>query len=243
MENGCFQTHRGIFEHPIWKNILEFRLFFFLYGNAVWKEEGVEKFGIKIARGQILRSYRKLQEDLEHLDNNVLKRPSISQISRAVDALENDGRVKTLRTNLGTLFTIVNYEQYQGFEQYRNGGLGTNLGTGLEHTRNNKKKVLKRSKKDYIYTSDFEQFWDNYPKQRRLGKVDAFDCWQKRLEEGESAEEMIVAAKNYAHYCLENKTEPKYIKHPSTFLGPKVPFKDFVTRIETDDRWEVLPDD
>lgn len=42
MAGGAFQTSRELFENPIWQNIVEFRLFFLIYGKAVFAEEGVK---------------------------------------------------------------------------------------------------------------------------------------------------------------------------------------------------------
>jgi hypothetical protein len=123
LPEGKFQTDRAIFENEIWKHSLKFRLFFFIYGNAVFTEAGIDKGDIHIGRGQFLRSYRTLQEDLELIENHAVKRFSLSQIKAAADELVVEERLKIFTTSLGTLFTVVNYEEYQGFECFKDSSI------------------------------------------------------------------------------------------------------------------------
>lgn len=130
MSEGVFQTDRAIFNNPIWKCPAKFRLFFLIYGNAVFLPEGVIKGNIYIGRGQFLRSYRNLAEDLEYFENRSLKKYSISYIKKLIDELVKEKRLELEDTELGTLFTVLNYEQYQGFERFEKGknlGRGTNV--------------------------------------------------------------------------------------------------------------------
>lgn len=116
---GAFQTSREIFDNPIWQDVIKFRIFFFILGNAVFAEEGVTIQNIHVGRGQFLRSYRNLINDLEYLDNRSIKKYSISVISKKIDQLVKEERLKIESTELGTLFTVVNYAEYQGFERYK----------------------------------------------------------------------------------------------------------------------------
>jgi hypothetical protein len=116
---GAFQTSREIFNNPIWQDVIKFRLFFYIVGNAVFSEEGVKQGSILIKRGQYLRSYRNLAADLEYLENKSLKRYSISVIKKKIDQLVSEERLKIEETELGTLFTVVNYAVYQGFDHYK----------------------------------------------------------------------------------------------------------------------------
>lgn len=150
---GSFQTDRDIFDNPIWTDIMQFRVFFFLYGNARWKEEPVKIGEVEVGRGQILRSYRNLQKDLEYIENRQVKQYPISSLKRAIDRLVKNGRVSKLETEHGTLFTILNYEEYQGFERFETvtrNGTQNSVGTGMEQERNNKNKE-KKEKKDKKY--------------------------------------------------------------------------------------------
>ncbi|MED1942107.1 DnaD domain-containing protein [Cytobacillus firmus] len=159
---GAFQTSRDIFQNPIWQDIPKFRIFFYIVGNAVFSKDGVRIGDTHIQRGQFLRSYRNLADDLNYIENRKVKKYSISVISRKIEQLVKEERLKTEDTELGTLFTVVNYEIYQGFENYKSNELGTGLeqswngeGTGMEQHRNNNKNVNKDKnvKKDITTTT------------------------------------------------------------------------------------------
>ncbi len=142
--SGVFQIDRVIFDNSIWNNVVEFRVFFYIVGNAVWKEEGVKVGNVHVKRGgQYLRSYRNLREDLMYIENNKIKYYGIATIKRTVDKLVADGRLGKEETEHGTLFTVVNYSLYQGFDRFNIDSLerGRNAdGTAAEQQRNNKKK-------------------------------------------------------------------------------------------------------
>jgi hypothetical protein len=141
---GAFQTSRDIFQSDIWENPVEFRLFFFIYGNAVFSEEGIEKGGIRIERGQYLRSYRNLQKDLQYIENRSVKTYSTSRIKTAVDRLVKQNRLKIEDTELGTLFTVVNYATYQGLENYKK--VSENAERTQREQRENNNKNVKEGK-------------------------------------------------------------------------------------------------
>lgn len=147
MAGGSFLTSRELFDNPIWQNIVEFRLFFLIYGNAIFAEEGVKvSDDLTLQRGQWLRSTRKLQEDLKYIENRRVMTYSVSTINRTIKRLERLQRVCTKQHQLGTVFTVLNYEQYQGFGGFKDMDLERNL----EQPRNNNKNVYKR--KDLIYS-------------------------------------------------------------------------------------------
>ena len=152
---GVFQVDREIFDNSIWQNPAEFRLFFYILGNAVWSDEGVKYGDILVKRGQYLRSYRNLRIDLMYMDNNTVKYYGIATIKRNIDRLVKDGRLEKEETELGTLFTVVNYNKYQGFERFDIDSLEhlrNTCGTPAEHLRNNKKKDKKDNKVNSIYS-------------------------------------------------------------------------------------------
>src|SRR5665648_564553 len=94
MPEGVFQTDRVIFNNPIWKNPAKFRLFFYIYGNAIFSKEGFDIGGIHLSRGQLLKSYRKLSDELEYIENHSLKKYSISHIKKLVDELIKEKRLE-----------------------------------------------------------------------------------------------------------------------------------------------------
>ena len=141
-----FKLDRKIFDSDIWLQPLELRLFIYLIGQARYEKEPNTKYknkGVIIKRGQFLRSYRKLQEDLEFIENNAVKTYSLSRLKTAVDRLVKQERITIENTALGTLFTICNYLQYQG-EYKNNKGTKNRPRTDPEQTQNNTvRKVIK----------------------------------------------------------------------------------------------------
>ena len=144
---GAFQTSRDIFDNPIWQNVVEFRLFFLIYGKAIFKEDGHTQGGVKLERGQWLRSYRNLQIDLEYVENRSVKKYSLSRIHRAVDNLIKSERIKVEDTGLGTLFTVINYSKYQGLENYK------------QHNENAER--TQREREENGNGTEREQGWNN----------------------------------------------------------------------------------
>ena len=109
-----------------------------------------------IGRGQYLRSYRKLREDLMYIENNAIKYYGVATIKRLIDKLVQDGRLEITETELGTLFTVLNYSSYQTFNQFNQRDLEqqrNSNGTATEQQRNNKKKVKKVKKDNTSQTS------------------------------------------------------------------------------------------
>lgn len=172
MSGGVFQTDRDIFSHPIWKRTVDFRMFFLIYGKAVFSKDGYRVTDdLILQRGQWLRSTRKLQEDLEFIENRQIKRYSTSVINNCIKRLVELHMVCTKTHELGTVFTVVNYEQYQGFSVSKNDNLEHNLEhsentvrTVSEQYQNNNKNVKKDKnekndkKKDIIPKIEFAEF-------------------------------------------------------------------------------------
>lgn len=83
---------------------------------------------------------------------------------------------------------------------------------------------------DPEYPAYFEAWWRPYP--RKIGKVDAFKKYQARRKEGYSEIVLLNACMNYASECKKKKTEKEYIMHPKRFLGPSLPFKDYIKEMQ-----------
>ena len=82
--------------------------------------------------------------------------------------------------------------------------------------------------RDNNYSVHFESFWNAYP--RKKEKAKAYKCYNARLKEGYSEEELLTAATEYAKECKERKTEERYIKLGSTFLSASTPFVDYLKK-------------
>jgi DnaD/phage-associated family protein len=205
---GAFQTSREIFSNPIWQDVAKFRIFFFIVGNAVFSDEGVRVGNVVLKRGQYLRSYRNLQSDLEYIENRAIKKYSLSVLKRKIEQLVLEERLKIEDTELGTLFTVVNYAVYQGFDHYKvttKNSVGTALEqrenserTGMEQgwNNNNKDNKEKKDKKDNKVNNNINPF-DFY--QQNFGVLSPFNAqdieqWIDDLNETLVIEAMKIAA-------------------------------------------------
>lgn len=91
----------------------------------------------------------------------------------------------------------------------------------------------KQEKEKPPYTAVFEELWKAYP--RRKDKALAYKAYKARLNDGFSEDELITAVKRYAEECRRQRTEERYIKHCSTFLGVNTPFTDYLGKEEDDE--------
>jgi hypothetical protein len=168
---GAFQASRDIFSHPIWQDIPKFRIFFYIVGNAVFSKEGYRVDQVKVGRGQYLRSYRNLRDDLEYIENRSIKKYSLSLIDRKIKQLVKEERLKIESTELGTLFTVVNYAVYQGLDNYKKtneNGERTQReqkqnsdGTQREQKQNNNKNVeecKRKERRKRVYDTNSDPF-------------------------------------------------------------------------------------
>ena len=87
-----------------------------------------------------------------------------------------------------------------------------------------KKPEKKRTSIDY--SDEFLRFWKVYPRQDN--KSEAYKSFMARIKEGVPADELILAATNYAAECRKRHTEKQFTMQAKTFLGPNIRFKDFV---------------
>lgn len=112
---GWFKIHRELFESELWHDVSTLRLFLFLLAQASHKD-GIKTKGIELQRGQYVRSYRKLADDLSYKEGRGYKKYSLSTIKSCVNKLIDAERVNVKETEAGTLFTILNYAKYQDLE-------------------------------------------------------------------------------------------------------------------------------
>jgi hypothetical protein len=99
------------------------------------------------------------------------------------------------------------------------------------------KNVKNVKKKDMGYSAEFEEFWTEYP--RRAEKRGAYAKWCARLADGFTPADLTKAAKKYASLCESEGREDRVIKLPATFLGPAMPFEDFLKAPEKKKRRDI----
>jgi uncharacterized phage protein (TIGR02220 family) len=228
--SGAFQTTRDIFENPIWKNIVEFRLFFLIYGNAIFSEEGYRvSDDLILQRGQWLRSTRKIQEDLTYIENRQVKTYSTSVINRCIKKLEREQRICTKSHELGTVFTMLNYEQYQGFMNYKKENLERNLeqyqnsvGTVEEQSGNNNKNVIKgnKEKDNVLYSQIINYLNEKAGTSFKSTTKSTKEHISGRVREGFTLEQFKTVIDKKCAEWKDNPNMSQYLR-PQTLFGTK----------------------
>lgn len=154
--------------------------------------------------------------------------------------LESDEMVSINSTTHGTTIALVNYEVYR-YKGTTDGTTTTPTPTPTEGQPlpiNNNDNNENNENKNNKYMCAFDEFWRNYP--RKKDKSRAYKCYQARLKDGYTEDQLLTACINYAAECMKNRTEERYIKHGATFLSVNEPFLDYLKgdnsgRPETDD--------
>lgn len=222
--SGVFQIDREIFENRIWNNVAEFRVFFYILGNAVWKEAGVKIGGVLIGKGQYLRSYRNLREDLVYYENKAIKYYSISHIKKITDKLVTDGRIKKEESELGTLFTVVNYSIYQGFERFEKNNQEQSENsqrTEQEQNENNKKKDNKDKKDNKELYKDIVEYLNSKTNKNFKSTSKATQTIiNARINEGFTLDDFKKVIDNKTLSWINDIKMSEYLR-PQTLFGTK----------------------
>ena len=164
-------------------------------------------------------------------------------VKLALDTFERFGMIK----RIGGAITIPNWGKHQNMDQlekkkeyqrnymrnYREKQRGIVDKSNCKTNSNTNVSFLDKERdidkeKNNNYSVHFESFWNAYP--RKKEKAKAYKCYNARLKEGYSEEELLTAAVEYAKECKERKTEERYIKLGSTFLSASTPFTDYLKK-------------
>lgn len=87
-------------------------------------------------------------------------------------------------------------------------------------TPTTKKTHTSRRRADSGYSPEFESARSAYPKRPNDSKAEAWRAWLARLREGELPVRMHAGIVAFAAYVQREGTEPRFVKHMATFLGP-----------------------
>jgi len=105
---------------------------------------------------------------------------------------------------------------------YRNRTDSVPLHSGTEVVQKQQSKV----KESKVNNTAFESWYEKYP--RKIAKAAALKAWKARMNEGISADELTRARDGYKSQT--DLSNPKYILHPSTFLGPDRRWIDYLPK-------------
>lgn len=229
--NGHVKIPREIINNDIWKDVNAYRLFHFLILKATHKD--IEINSIPLKRGEYLRSYSKLAEDLAYKEGRGIKKLSKSTINRAVNRLKEAGMLDTRepfrgtdnKTDSGTVFIVIQYEQYQGFEGYRKNNSGTDSDCSAEvkqeSINKNKDNIVEVSSKQSI---PFEEIINYLNEKCGTGYKASTKATRKlikdRFKEGHKLEAFKKVIDIKSVEWLNNSEYSKYLR-PITLFGTK----------------------
>jgi hypothetical protein len=213
-----FKVYRKLFESDLWHDVSTFRLFLFLVGQASHKD-GIKVAGLELSKGQYLRSYRKLAQDLSYKEGRGTKQYSTKTIKKSIYKLVNDGMVSIVETKQGTIFTVNNYAKYQDLQDIEietvNGSVNEGETNGKRRGNNNKnyrtkelkKKDIKNTSRKQVYDTDsnyyqlaiffFEQIKNNNPNHKEPNYQTWADDIRKMIELDNRTEEQVKYLMNW----------------------------------------------
>jgi hypothetical protein len=193
-------------ERPIEKPVREKCTFFANYLDSVYELETIEEQTAALFALLEYMVFDMVPQDLRggaailfkmakpYIDNSILlseKRRASGSKGGKANAKQNEANAKQNEANA---------KQRESEQRTRN----------IEQRTKNKEQ---EQRTDLFY----DQFCKVYPKQERL--PDAFESFEKLIDEGETPKRLIGAAKEYARECKEARTENRYISYAHNFLS------------------------
>lgn len=214
---GWIKIHRKIVEHEIWNDVTTFRLFMLLLLKAAYQDFNYK--GIELKKGQFIRSYSKLAEDLTYREGRGQKNVSKSTVFKSIKKLIENGMVTVQETELGTLFTIVNYEEYQQFDELKNANgerlterSGNEIGTNGEQEKEYIRNIRIKDIVEYLNLKAKTNYKPSAKKTQTLIKA--------RANEGFTFDDFKKVIDIKSSQWLENPKMNMYLR-PETLFGTK----------------------
>jgi hypothetical protein len=245
---GYYRMARGWMEHPAFgrEPFTRAQAWIWLIERAAWRDttQPVGRHFVQVQRGQVAVAVRYLAEAWQW---------SKSSVDRFLTRLETGTMIGTQPGTQYTVITICNYEKYQGDWDTSGTQDGTAPGTRAGHERDKEEednkinKTLMSDRPADLFslaeggskpqTADdaaFDAFWSAYP--RKVGKPEARKSWKAALKKADAGK-IIDAASAYAEQTRGEKTEPRFIKHPSAWLNAER-WADFQPSLQADDDFD-----
>ena len=179
-QQGFLKLFRKLQDNPLWndKPFSRGQAWVDLLFLANLQPTSFVKRGTKITveRGQVGRSMKGLSDRWGW---------SIGKTRRFLSYLQNENQIEHQISNVTTLITIVNYDQYNQTETK------TERKRKPNGNQTETYKEVKNKRKNY-----FDEFWDAFADKK--GKEPARKSWDKINPDDELAQEIIAGAKRYA---------------------------------------------
>lgn len=215
---GWIKLHRKITEHEIWADVTTFRLFMLLLLKSTHQDYDYR--GMKLKPGQFIRSYSKLAEDLSYREGRGYKQVSKNTISKAIKKLITNGMVSVQETEVGTMFTVLNYQYYQGFAEFEKAN-GERLTERTENeVRTNGELEQEHNNKRNIYIGVVEYLNEQAKTKFRHTSRKTQQLIKARFNEGFDIDDFKKVIDVKTKQWLNDDNMQKYLR-PETLFGTK----------------------
>ena len=135
--NGFVKLHRKLIAWGWYQDYVVKDVFLHLLLTANFKDS--QWMGVTLKKGQLVTSYKHLSEDLAF---------SVRQVRTAIDKLKSTGEITTEATNRFTIITVVNWEEYQLFDEKTTSEATRNQTNERQQRKNDKNNKESKEEKE-----------------------------------------------------------------------------------------------
>jgi hypothetical protein len=145
--SGWVKLTKQFTNDELWFNVTAFRLYVWILLKAAYAD-GIVLNGMKLKKGQYIRAFSQLGEDLMYIEGRSKKALAKSTIKRAVDKLVKKGLLMAEETPLGTLFTVVNSDDFKCLDRTADFFCPPFRETEVEQSENDNKTELEQNNRN-----------------------------------------------------------------------------------------------
>ena len=118
---GFILLSRDLLDKSIFAEPDMLKLWIFILLRTNFGKKSYEYSGVKVGRGQFLRSYRAIARDCAYALRGKKVQWSPGKVERMIKTLVRDGRIRIIshgQLNVGTLIEVINYDKWQSIASY-----------------------------------------------------------------------------------------------------------------------------
>ena len=208
-QDGFIFLHRKISDWEWYSDANTMRLFIHCLIKANYKDK--QWHGILIKKGSFITSYEKLSIELGL---------TIRQIRTAIDKLKTTSEITYQSTNQYSIISINNWNKFQEDNKQIDNQTTIKRQTNDKRmtttNKDNKDNKDNNKEKEKEILKNFNEFYLKYPLKRSKDK--AFLSYKKAILAAEPSA-IMEDLDRYIDDIRTKKTEPRFIKYPSTWLN------------------------
>jgi hypothetical protein len=206
---GWIKLHRKLTDWEWYSDVNTSRVFLHLLLVANHKDNKWR--GIEIKRGQKLSSLSGLAKE-----TNL----SIKNIRTAIKRLKSTNEVASYSTAQHTVFTIINYDSYQG-EASEGASKGQARGKQGASNKNDNNEKNDKNKDLSVITDGFDHWWNLYPSCRRKNKTGCLTKFKAKCKNltDDQVEELVNIISLDIQKRISEADELKFIPMTEPYLN------------------------